>query len=48
MIGSLDKKIINIADIKGSLPSKQSERYPSEDYDREHIKAMQRIEKYGD
>ena len=40
MIVPTEKKIINISDIKNSLPSKQSERYPSEDYDREYVRAI--------
>lgn len=46
MIVPSEKKIINVGDIKNSLPSKKSERYPSEDYDREHIRAIQKIDKY--
>ena len=40
VIVPVEKKIVNIGDIKNSLPSKQSERYPSEDYDREYVRAI--------
>ena len=40
MVASKEKKIINVGDIKNSLPSKKSERYLSEDYDREHTRAI--------
>lgn len=47
VIVPVEKKIVNIGDIKNSLPSKQSERYPSEDYDRENMKAIQKIDRYA-